>query len=193
MILASDHHIPDEAGYRHALITAADAAGDSGRIVTLGVAPTQPSSAYGYIRPEHAGLAPVEAFIEKPDPHRAAGLILEGCLWNSGAFIATARTLREDLEGEIGARNLTLHAQVRRVMIDTDDRFHRVPPAAGMTVPGLGAVDVEVGREGCATDASFVNDVADELDGFGSVLGDRDDRRGHFRHITVFSWHRPVV
>ena len=98
MILASDHHIPDEAGYRHALITAADAARDSGRIVTLGVAPTQPSSAYGYIRPGHAGLAPVQAFIEKPDPHRAAGLILEGCLWNSGAFIATARTLREELE-----------------------------------------------------------------------------------------------
>ncbi len=98
MILASDHHIPDEAGYRHALTTAADAAGDTGRIVTLGVAPTQPSSAYGYIRPEHAGLAPVQAFIEKPDSHRAAQLILEGCLWNSGAFIATARTLREEME-----------------------------------------------------------------------------------------------
>lgn len=98
MILASDHHIPDEAGYRHALMTAADAAGETGRIVTLGVAPTQPSSAYGYIRPGHAGLAPVQAFIEKPDPHRAAQLILEGCLWNSGAFIATARTLREELD-----------------------------------------------------------------------------------------------
>ena len=98
MILASDHHIPDEAGYRHALVTAADAAGETGRIVTLGVAPTQPSSAYGYIRPEHAGLAPVQDFIEKPDPHRAAQLILEGCLWNSGAFIAMARTLREEME-----------------------------------------------------------------------------------------------
>ena len=98
MILASDHHIPDEAGYRHALTTAAEAAGESGRIVTLGVAPTQPSSAYGYIRPQHAELAPVQAFIEKPDAHRAAQLILEGCLWNSGAFIATARTLREELD-----------------------------------------------------------------------------------------------
>lgn len=98
MILASDHHIPDEAGYRHALMAAAEAAGNNGRIVTLGVAPTQPSSAYGYIQPAHAGLAPVQAFIEKPDPHRAAQLILEGCLWNSGAFIATARTLREELE-----------------------------------------------------------------------------------------------
>ena len=98
MILASDHHIPDEVGYRHALTTAAEVAGESGRIVTLGVAPTQPSSAYGYIRPQHAGLAPVQAFIEKPDAHRAAQLILEGCLWNSGAFIATARTLHEELE-----------------------------------------------------------------------------------------------
>jgi len=98
MILASDHHIPDEAGYRQALVTAADAATESGRIVTLGVAPTQPSSAYGYIRPEHTGLSPVAAFIEKPDPHHATDLILQGCLWNSGAFIATARTLREALE-----------------------------------------------------------------------------------------------
>lgn len=95
MILASDHHIPDEAGYRQALLTAADA--DDGRIVTLGVAPTQPSSAYGYIRAEGPGLSPVVAFIEKPDTIQAQQLIMEGCLWNSGAFIATARTLKAEI------------------------------------------------------------------------------------------------
>lgn len=96
MILASDHHIPDEAGYRQALLTAADAA-DDGRIVTLGVAPTQPSSAYGYIRAEGPGLSPVATFIEKPDTMQAQQLIMEGCLWNSGAFIATARTLKAEI------------------------------------------------------------------------------------------------
>ena len=82
-IMASDHHIPDDAAFRDAVRIAATEAAN-GRIVTLGVTPTSPSSAYGYICPAGAGLAPVSRFVEKPDRDTAARYLAEGFLWNSG-------------------------------------------------------------------------------------------------------------
>ncbi len=97
-IVASDHHIDDDEAFRHAIRSAAGAAAD-GSIVTLGVQPTSPSEAYGYIRPEtRHGLSRIAEFREKPDRETAARYITEGCLWNSGNFIASVRTLTEELE-----------------------------------------------------------------------------------------------
>lgn len=94
--VASDHHIPDDEAFRAAVsIAAKEAAQD--RIVTLGVKPTGPSSAYGYIRPDGPGLAPVEAFVEKPDTETAARHVAAGYLWNSGNFITGAATLLDEL------------------------------------------------------------------------------------------------
>lgn len=95
-IMASDHHIPDAEALRKAVRTAAATAAN-GRIVTLGVTPTSPSSAYGYICPAGPGLAPVSRFVEKPDPETAARYVAEGYLWNSGNFIVTARTMMDEL------------------------------------------------------------------------------------------------
>ncbi|WP_339871548.1 AGE family epimerase/isomerase [uncultured Brevundimonas sp.] len=94
--LASDHHIPDHPAFRQALVEAARGTG-SGRVVTLGVRPTEPSSAYGYIKPTGPGLSDVAAFVEKPDTATAADYIRDGYLWNSGNFIVSARTLIEEL------------------------------------------------------------------------------------------------
>lgn len=99
VFVASDHHVPDHDAFRAAVRNAAQAAID-GRIVTLGVKPTSPSTAYGYINPEGPGLAPVKAFREKPDRDSAAEFIRDGYLWNSGNFIVSAATLVE----ELGAR-----------------------------------------------------------------------------------------
>lgn len=95
-IVASDHHIPDAGAFRDAVRTAA-AEAVNGRIVTLGVTPIFPSSAYGYICPSGPGLAPVSRFVEKPDPETAARYLAEGYLWNSGNFIVGARALMEEL------------------------------------------------------------------------------------------------
>ncbi|WP_339929976.1 AGE family epimerase/isomerase [uncultured Brevundimonas sp.] len=94
--LASDHHIPDHPAFREAVVEAARASG-SGRIVTLGVRPTEPSSAYGYIKPTGPGLSDVAAFVEKPDAATAGSYIRDGYLWNSGNFIVPARTLLDEL------------------------------------------------------------------------------------------------
>jgi mannose-1-phosphate guanylyltransferase/mannose-6-phosphate isomerase len=93
-ILPADHHIPDADAFQDAVRAALPAAA-GGAIVTLGVRPTAPSSAYGYIRPGagEGEVRPIAAFVEKPDAAAAAALIAEGALWNSGTFIASAATL----------------------------------------------------------------------------------------------------
>jgi mannose-1-phosphate guanylyltransferase/mannose-6-phosphate isomerase len=100
--VASDHYIPDAAAFRAAVTEAAGAA-IAGRIVTLGVKPTEPSSAYGYIKPEAAGLAAVASFNEKPEPETARTFIEAGYLWNSGNFIVSAQTLIEELSAHAPA------------------------------------------------------------------------------------------
>ncbi|KQS52890.1 hypothetical protein ASG17_14890 [Brevundimonas sp. Leaf363] len=102
VFVASDHHIPDHEGFRAAVTRGAEAAAD-GRIVTLGVRPTEPSSAYGYIAPEGTDLSPVAAFVEKPDRAAAERYIAGGYLWNSGNFIARANVLLSELRAEAPA------------------------------------------------------------------------------------------
>jgi mannose-1-phosphate guanylyltransferase/mannose-6-phosphate isomerase len=91
LAVASDHHIPDEAAFADAVGAALPAVA-AGHIVTFGVKPTYPATAYGYIRPgETLAVAPavraVARFVEKPDLQRARLLMDEGCLWNSGNFM----------------------------------------------------------------------------------------------------------
>lgn len=97
LFVASDHHIPDAEGFRAAVREGVRAA-EAGRIVTFGVKPTEPSSAYGYIQPQGAGLSPVRRFVEKPDRARAAEYVAAGYLWNSGNFVARADVLLEELD-----------------------------------------------------------------------------------------------
>ncbi|MNJ32292.1 Mannose-1-phosphate guanylyltransferase RfbM [compost metagenome] len=96
VFVASDHHIPDYEAFREAVRHAGRGAAE-GRIVTLGVRPTEPSEAYGYIHAAQPGLAPVRQFVEKPDRQTARGYIDSGYLWNSGNFILAARVLLSEL------------------------------------------------------------------------------------------------
>ena len=94
--LASDHHIPDHEAFRAAVTEAAASAAAEGRIVALGVTPSEPSHAYGYIKPSGAGLSEVEAFVEKPSSQTQT-YIEAGYLWNSGNFITLAKTLIDEI------------------------------------------------------------------------------------------------
>ena len=94
--VASDHHIPDHQAFRAAIIEAAESAAQ-GRIVTLGVTPSGPSQAYGYIKPSGRGLTEVQAFVEKPDRTLAQTYVDAGYLWNSGNFIVSAQSLIAEL------------------------------------------------------------------------------------------------
>ncbi len=130
VFLASDHHVPDNLAFRRAVREAATGAG-GGRIVTLGVMPTAPSSAYGYIKPTGRGLSDVEAFREKPDAEIAAAYIQDGYLWNSGNFIVRAdalvRELRQFAPGvEVAARQALTDAPPSPVLV-LGDAFNQSP------------------------------------------------------------------
>lgn len=97
----SDHHIPDGDAFA-AMVRDAVPAARQGSIVTFGVHPSFPSTAYGYIEKggaqAHGGSA-VARFIEKPHQARAEQLLLGGnVLWNAGIFLCTATTLVKALE-----------------------------------------------------------------------------------------------
>lgn len=99
IVVASDHHVPDASAFRAAAATAAQAA-EQGVIVTMGVTPTGPNTAYGYVDPG-AALGPVRkvnAFVEKPKADTAQSYIAKGYLWNSGNFVARASVMLGELE-----------------------------------------------------------------------------------------------
>ena len=101
LVVASDHHIPDGAAFR-ASVEAGAAAAAAGRIVTFGVQPTGPATAYGYLQPgEPLSVGePVRTlvrFVEKPDAETARAYVEAGYLWNSGNFVFSAKTLLEEL------------------------------------------------------------------------------------------------
>ena len=99
LFLAADHHIPDRHAFAVAVGLAERHARD-GWIVTLGVQPDAPSTAYGYIRPgePQGGIHHVAAFVEKPDLAQAEQFLRDGYLWNSGMFITRADVFIAELE-----------------------------------------------------------------------------------------------
>lgn len=101
---AADHLISANARFRRAVTEAVRAARE-GLIVTIGIQPIEPSTAFGYIRagePLEILGAPsarqVEAFVEKPKATTARRYLASGeYLWNAGMFIAKADRLLEEL------------------------------------------------------------------------------------------------
>jgi mannose-1-phosphate guanylyltransferase/mannose-6-phosphate isomerase len=93
LVLPSDHLIPDFDAFARTVHAATEAAAN-GDLVAFGLTPTKPATSYGYIRPgalNGSGTRHIEAFEEKPTAERAATLIAEGCLWNSGMFCFQAK------------------------------------------------------------------------------------------------------
>ena len=107
---AADHLIARPELLRDAVETAIGAARD-GYVVTIGLTPTEASTAYGYIAPgpalndgDEAGEADAERgarrvaeFVEKPDADTAARYVAAGYLWNAGMFIVSAGVLASHL------------------------------------------------------------------------------------------------
>ena len=127
---AADHLIEDEAAFARAVTAARDAA-ELGLLVTLGITPTCPSTAFGYIQaagasaddapaddapaddaPADAALAgrlravgaePVARFVEKPDRERAEEFIAAGMRWYAGMFVVRANVLLDERAAQIHA------------------------------------------------------------------------------------------
>jgi mannose-1-phosphate guanylyltransferase/mannose-6-phosphate isomerase len=99
----ADHYVPDTKKFAET-IKEGIAAAKQGAIVTFGIVPTFPSSAYGYIQhgdKKGLGALEVKRFIEKPDVEKAQELLLGGDVsWNAGIFLASASTIIAALKAQ---------------------------------------------------------------------------------------------
>jgi mannose-1-phosphate guanylyltransferase/mannose-6-phosphate isomerase len=129
LVLAADHVVRNPEEFRQACRGAAEAA-TAGRIVTFGIAPTNPATNYGYIRPgkklNGSHVRAVEAFVEKPDAAGAATCVADGYLWNSGNFLFHAATMLAEIERFEPAMAESAKAAVNGLARDLD--FLRLAP-----------------------------------------------------------------
>ena len=134
--LAADHVIRDTGRFR-ADCAAAAAIAATGLIMTLGIAPTAPSSAYGYIEPgEPLGASNafrLQRFVEKPDKATALGYLERGFLWNSGNFVFSVATMLDELERF--APEILAGASAAIEAAKTDLDFVRLDPDAFGRIP----------------------------------------------------------
>lgn len=96
----ADWSIGDPHAFRTTLLEAASIAQKTRALVTVGVVPSRPDPGFGYIEPGERledGASVVRAFIEKPDRARAAELVRNGCLWNSGIFVWNAEVFLDEI------------------------------------------------------------------------------------------------
>lgn len=93
LVLAADHAIKDEVGFRDTIIRAREAA-SQGYLITFGIEPSYPSIGYGYVLPDRGEAIDdgfrVSQFVEKPSEDLAKQYVSEGYLWNSGNFMFRA-------------------------------------------------------------------------------------------------------
>lgn len=103
--LTADHIIQNEARFLD-LLRAAELRAMKGELVTLGIAPSAPSTGYGYIHlgeklASEAGfdIRSVAQFKEKPDYQTAVEYVGSGeYVWNSGMFVWTAERILQEIE-----------------------------------------------------------------------------------------------
>ncbi|MEX6509201.1 mannose-1-phosphate guanylyltransferase/mannose-6-phosphate isomerase [Jiella sp. M17.18] len=144
LVLAADHVIPETDLFVADCERAAKLAA-AGHIMTLGIKPTEPSSAYGYVQPGAERLGPsalaLERFVEKPDRETAERYIEQGYLWNSGNFCFAASRMISEMEAFAPAILEAARQAVEESRHDLD--FIRLGETAFAAAPAL-SVDYAV-------------------------------------------------
>jgi mannose-1-phosphate guanylyltransferase len=120
IVMPADHLIEPAQEFRRAVHAAEQFSTDfPEQLLTFGIAPTYPSTGYGYIhRSENAGTrqgVPISraiAFKEKPGESDAEQFVASGdYFWNSGIFVWKPAAIL----GELEQRKPELHAAVKRI------------------------------------------------------------------------------
>ncbi len=200
----ADHHIPDAQAFA-AMVHEGQPAAEAGAIVTFGVTPSFPSTAYGYIAQgatDVGAARQVARFIEKPDADKAAALLLQGdVLWNAGIFLCCADTLLEALAQH--APDILQSCQTALAAPKVDGRFVRPdaqafaacrsqsidyavmePHDRVVVVPFHGAWS-DVGSWNAVATLTPADDAGNRVQGPGLTL--------HARNTYIHADQRPVV
>jgi mannose-1-phosphate guanylyltransferase len=100
--LPADHFIQDEPEFRRVLDRAYRYAEAEPALVTIGLAPTDPNTGYGYLElgDEVApGVVALRRFTEKPSREKAEEFLRAGnYAWNGGIFVWRTSVFRRELE-----------------------------------------------------------------------------------------------
>ena len=206
LFLPADHHIPDAAAFA-ATIRSGVAAAEADAIVTFGVQPTFPSTAYGYIQQGDAlagrgNARAVKRFVEKPNASRAQELLLAGgYFWNAGIFLVRASTLVAAMD----AHAPDILAACKRAVADQtiDGNFRRIgleafaacrsesidyavmEKASNVAVLPFAAAWSDVGSWNAVAELTAPDGQGNRIHGKGYVVQGKDT----FIHAP----HRPVV
>ena len=140
LVMPADHVIRDVATFQ-SVVRIGTGLAEAGCLVTFGVVPTSPSTAYGYIkkgpaanRHETVGAFCLDGFVEKPEKAAAERMLeSEGYLWNSGIFMMRLSLWLGQLElhrPDIALACLTAHAGGH-----WDGDFYRPDPSAFLAGP----------------------------------------------------------
>jgi len=128
--LHADWWVGDDELFRQTGAKALEVARTYDALVTVGIVPSRPDIGFGYIEPGDVleeGVQVVNRFTEKPNAVRAAQLVQQGALWNSGLFAWTARRFR--LETEHHAPEIAPHLPLLEAG-DVVGYFNAITPIA---------------------------------------------------------------
>jgi mannose-1-phosphate guanylyltransferase len=127
-VLPADHVIENARGYLKLLKSCFREAAENDVLMTVGIKPTEPSSAYGYIergarvRGTNAGsFYAVKRFREKPSAEKAAQFVKSGNFyWNAGMFIWSLASIKKAFQ-----RNSPIHARGWEALLKGDGFLKR--------------------------------------------------------------------
>jgi mannose-1-phosphate guanylyltransferase/mannose-6-phosphate isomerase len=107
IVMPSDHAIKETRRFQEKLRCAIEVA-EQGYLVTFGIKPRKPETAYGYIQSSQPlanfkeEVFQVKKFFEKPDLKTAQSFIQKGSFyWNSGIFVWKTSKILEEIESHL--------------------------------------------------------------------------------------------
>ncbi|HYF73586.1 MAG TPA: mannose-1-phosphate guanylyltransferase [Nocardioides sp.] len=169
---AADHVIPDPESFAASVRVAAEVARDDW-LVTLGIEPAFPSSAFGYIHlgealTGHPAATSVREFVEKPSVRTATEYVATGRYrWNAGMFVVRPTVL------------LDLLAQWHPEFAEALRAIAADPTRLGELWPGLPRIALDhavaepaadAGRVACVPSSFHWDDIGD-FDSLAALLG----------------------
>ncbi|MFD1160573.1 mannose-1-phosphate guanylyltransferase/mannose-6-phosphate isomerase [Roseovarius aestuarii] len=140
LVAPSDHIIPSSAEFAAAVQMGKDAAID-GNLVTFGIAPNRPETAYGYLEltadpSEAKGPIPLARFVEKPDRETAQAMLDSGnYLWNGGIFLFSVKGILDAFHTHAPQLVDQVRTAVEKTQPDLD--FFRIDPEAWKAVEDI--------------------------------------------------------
>jgi mannose-1-phosphate guanylyltransferase len=168
----ADHVVTDPDVFADCVRRAVEVARDDW-LVTLGIEPAFPSTAFGYIHlgdelPGHAGATAVREFVEKPSVRTATEYVATGRYrWNAGMFVVRPTVLLDLL----GQWHPEFAAALRAIAADParlDELWPSLPKIAIDHAVAEPAADA--GRVACVPSSFHWEDIGD-FDSLAALLG----------------------